>query len=162
MATITLFAQPYDISAAGFYFETIEQYGESAAKARNDFGQSVEEFEIQLIDADALDCALAQAWELNQANLGAFLEAADDWDIDEKRRYIIAVGECGYDHAQVADEPGTTEVDLYAVDSLRELAEQFVDEGLYGDIPESLHNYIDFDTIARDLAVDFSEITIAI
>jgi len=50
---------------------------------------------------------------------------------------------------------------IYAVETLRELAEQFVDEGLYGEIPESLQYYIDFDAIARDLSVEFSETTIA-
>jgi len=44
---------------------------------------------------------------------------------------------------------------------MRELAEQFVEEGLYGDIPESLQFYIDFAAIARDLAVDYSETVIA-
>jgi len=47
------------------------------------------------------------------------------------------------------------------VDSMRELAEQFVEEGLYGDIPDSLQFYIDYDAIARDLAVDYSETVIA-
>ena len=48
--------------------------------------------------------------------------------------------------------------DLY---TLRELAEQFVDEGLFGEVPESFRFYIDYDAIARDLAVDYSETTIA-
>ncbi|MGB0696266.1 MAG: hypothetical protein ACPGOY_11495 [Rhodospirillaceae bacterium] len=93
MNKITLHAQPYDISASGFFFETAEQYQDRAAACRNDFGQPVEEFEIQFIDGEALDCALAQAWGINQANFPAYLEALDDWDEDRKRRYIIAVGE---------------------------------------------------------------------
>ncbi len=44
---------------------------------------------------------------------------------------------------------------------MRELAEQFVEEGLFGDIPERLQFYIDYDAIARDLAVDYSEAVIA-
>ena len=52
-------------------------------------------------------------------------------------------------------------MDIYAVESLRELAEQFVDEGLYGDIPESLQYYIDLDAIARDLSGEYTETTIA-
>lgn len=159
--TIKLYAQPYDISAAGFYFETVEQYGERAEKARNDFGQPVEEFEIQFIDGDEIDCALARAWAINQANFSAFLEAAEEWEIERKRHYIIAVGECGYGHSDIVDDPDSVDIDLYQVSSLRELAEQFVEEGLFGDIPERLAFYIDLDAIARDLAVDYSEITIA-
>lgn len=44
---------------------------------------------------------------------------------------------------------------------LKELAEQFVDEGLFGEIPKAIANYLDYDAIARDLGFDYSEITIA-
>ena len=134
----TLYAQPYDISARGFYFETAEQYQECAASARNDYGQPVEEFEIQFIDGEDIDCALAKASGLHQGNFAAYLEAVDHWDTDRKQRYIIAVGECGYAHDQVADDPDADMVDIYHMDSLRDLAEAFVDEGLYGDIPEMI------------------------
>lgn len=159
--TITLFAQPYDISAIGFYFETAEDYDLNAAKAVNNYGQRAEEFEIQFIDGAALDCALAGAWGLHQGNFAAYLDTAADWDEDRKRRYIIAVGEYGFSHDDVADDPDNEGVDIYYLDSLRELAESFVSEGLYGPIPEALQFYIDYDAIARDLAVDFSESEIA-
>ncbi len=45
----TLFAQPYDISANGFYFETAEEYNEKASKLLNSYGQPVEEFELQFM-----------------------------------------------------------------------------------------------------------------
>ena len=159
--TTTLFAQPYDISATGFYFDTAEQYETSSAKALNDYGQSVEEFEIQFIDGEAIDAELAKAWGINQANIPAYLAAVHDWDEDHKQRYIIAVGECGYSHDQIVDDPDGAEIDIYRVDSLRDLAESFVDEGLYGDIPDTLQFYIDYNAIARDLAVDFTATTIA-
>ena len=37
----------------------------------------------------------------------------------------------------------------------------FVDDGLFGDIPEHLATYIDYDAIARDLAMDYAETRIA-
>ena len=49
-----LHAQPYDISAQGFYFDTAEEYRQKAAKNRNDFGGIVEEYEIQFIDGDSI------------------------------------------------------------------------------------------------------------
>lgn len=54
--------------------------------------------------------------------------------------------------------PEKFEVDLYQADSLADLAAQFVEEGLYGEIPELLRNYIDYDAIARDLSVEYGEI----
>ena len=158
---ITLHATPYDISATGFYFESAEEYGTKAAKAVNSYGQRVEEFEIQFIDGEAIDCELAKAWELNQANFAGFFEAADQWDEEEKRRYIVAVGECGYAHADVAHDPYSVDIDLYETPSMRELAEQFVEEGLFGDILERLQSYLDYDAIARDLAIDYAETEIA-
>ncbi|MEM6550448.1 MAG: antirestriction protein ArdA [Pseudomonadota bacterium] len=47
------------------------------------------------------------------------------------------------------------------MESLRQLAEHFVEEGLFGDIPERLAFYIDFDAIARDLGCDYAETRIA-
>ncbi len=47
------------------------------------------------------------------------------------------------------------------MDSMSDLAEHFVDEGLYGPIPESLAYYIDYEAIARDLSVEYSETSIA-
>ena len=156
-----LYAQPYDISAVGFFFADAEEYDTKASACRNDFGQPVEEFEIQFIDGEAIDAALAEAWDLNQANFARFLDVIDEWDDHGKERFIIAVGECGYAFDPATCHPDDFDVDLYAVDSLTELAEQFVDDGLYGEIPVSLAFYIDYEAMARDLSVDYAMIDIA-
>ena len=158
--TITLFAQPYDITATGFYFTTTEEFDEHASKLTNDYGERVEEFEIQFIDGDDIDVALAKAIDLTQCSFAAFLECAERWEDWEKINVVIAVSECGCEF-DPDDSPDSLDIDIYAAESLRELAEQFVDDGLYGDIPESLQFYIDYDAIARDLAVEYSETTIA-
>ena len=158
--TITLHAQPYDITATGFYFESHEDYAAKAAKLRNAHGDPVEEFEIQFIDGAVIECALAQAIGLNQANLARFFTCVDEWDSDDKTRVILALGACGYvfdDNTQ----PGDFEVDIYPVESLRELAETFIDEGLFGEIPERLAFYLDYDAIARDLGMDYAEAEVA-
>ena len=156
-----LFAQPYDISAVGFYFQTESEYAEKAAKLRNSYGSPVEEFELQFIDGESIDSQLFEALGVNQCNFAQFLEACDDWDDDQKRKVIIAVGECGYSFDLTSGDPDDFDIDLYEIDSLRELAEQFVEEGLFGEIPEPIRNYLDYNAIARDLGMDYSEITIA-
>lgn len=158
---ILLYAQPYDISASGFYFQSADDYAAKAKCNRNDYGAPVEEYEIQFIDGDDLECALAKAWGLYQSNFAAFFEAAEDWEDDQKRRFIIAVGEAGYSFDPASGSPDDFDVDIYEIDSLKELAEQFVDDGLFGDIPERLQFYIDYEAIARDLAVDYTETEIA-
>lgn len=159
--TITLYAQPYDISASGFFFENAEDYERKAACNINYCGAPVEEYEIQFIDGEDIDAALAEAWQLNQVSFADYLEAVGDWDEDDKIRYIIAVGECCYSHEQAASGPDEIDIDLHECDSLKELAEQFVDEGLFGEIPERLQFYLDYEAIARDLSADYAEVSIA-
>lgn len=159
--TTTLYAQPYDISASGFYFDDADDYASKAASLRNDYGQPVEEFEIQFIDGKNIDAALAKTLGLSQCTLARYFEVVEEWSDDQKRHFIIAVGECGYNFDPANVDPYDFDVDLYEADSLRDLAEMFVDEGLYGDIPDHLAHYIDYDAIARDLALDFSVTDIA-
>ena len=90
-----LFAQPYDISATGFYFQTLEEYEEKAAKTKNDYGQPVEEYELQFIDGESIDAKLFEALGVNQCNFPQFLDACDQWDESQKQKVILAVGECG-------------------------------------------------------------------
>ena len=156
-----LFAQPYDISANGFYFDTVERYDDKAKSLRNSYGEPVEEFEIQFIDGDDIDAAVFRALGVHQGDISSFLEACEEWDYEDKVRAIIAVGEVGYDFDFKSDHPAYFDVDIYEFENLRDLAEQFVDEGLFGDIPENIQCYLDYDAIARDLGVDYSETTIA-
>lgn len=153
---ILLYAQPYDVTAEGFYFQSSDEYDHKVSGLRNGLDQPVEEFEIQVIDGRQADMQLAEAIGVNQANFRQFLECVEDRDDHEKTAMIIAVGECGY--AFDADtDPGNVDIEIYHVESLREPAEQFVDEGLFGEVPEAFRFYINFDAIARDLAVDYGE-----
>jgi hypothetical protein len=156
-----LYAQPYDISAQGFYFDTAEEYTKKSAKNFNSYGQFVEEYEIQFIDGDDIDAQLFEALGINQCNFSKFFEACNDWDEDQKHKTIIAVGSCGYTFDLNSDDPDGFDIDIYEVSTLRDLAEQFIEEGLFGEIPAALQNYLDYDAIARDLGADYSEITIA-
>lgn len=156
----TLYAQPYDISASGFYFESADAFAARASALRNDYGQPVEEFEIQFIDGEPLDGQMFDALRVNQANLGAYLDAVDGWSDDQKIKAIIAVGEVGYSLELGSDDPDDFDIDLYEIDSLRDLAVRFVEDGLFGDIPKSIENYLDYDAIARDLAMDYGAATV--
>ncbi|PLW76431.1 antirestriction protein ArdA [Cohaesibacter celericrescens] len=156
----SFYAQPYDISANGFYFETEEEFRTKSAALRNDYGDPVEEFEIQFIDGEMIDAEVCKAIGINQANIFTVIEKLDEWDEDDKRTIIIAVGEGGYSFDLNASDPSIFDIEIYKLDSMRELAEQFVDEGLFGEIPDRLAYYLDYDAIARDLAIDYCETTI--
>ena len=155
-----LYANPYDASAQGFYLEDAETYKAKINSVRNDYGAIVEEFEIDLIDADLIDCELNNAIGLHQSNILAIMEKLKEWDDSEKYNIIIAVGECGYSFDIESDEPHDFGVTIYEVDNLKELAVQFMEEGLFGDIPDNLSCYLDYDAITRDLGCDYTETTI--
>ena len=133
---LQLYAQPYDISAYGFYFSDMEEYDTKYPKCCNSFGGQVEKFEIQFIDGEFIDAQLFEALGIHQGNISYFIDAIDAWEEHEKQALIIAAGECGY-YFDIADNHVSVieNVDIYQVDSLRELAEMFVDEGLYGEMP---------------------------
>jgi len=84
-----LHAQPYNTIVGGFFFESEDEYHNNIATLRHAFGDTVEEFEIQFIDGERIDCDLAQAIGINQANLKLYLDAVDDWDEDDKTRVIL-------------------------------------------------------------------------
>jgi len=157
----TLYAQPYNIDATGFYFDSAEDFDAKAKGNYDRYGQFVEEYEIQFIDGEAIDCELAKGFGLSQCNFFKFFDLIDDWDEGQKTRFIIAVGEGGYSFNVESDDIEALEIDLFEMTCLRELAEQFVDEGLFGEIPERLQFYIDLDAIARDLSVEYTTTNIA-
>ena len=153
----TLFAQPYDFTANGFYFHSLDEY---TSKSFDLNGPLIEEYEIQFIDGEGIDCQLFEALSINQSNIESYLKAVEDWEEYQKINAIIAIGEVGYKFDLANDDPDDFNVDLYQFDTMKELAEHFVEEGLYGNIPENIKFYLDYDLIARDLSMDYSEIRI--
>ena len=74
-------ATPYDISAAGFYFKDFEEYTIKAAAHRNEYGEPVEEYEIQFIDGD--NYKLFGALSVQQANLEQWFDDYEGLGGDE-------------------------------------------------------------------------------
>lgn len=149
-----LHAQPYDISACGFYFRGLQEFTDKSSNLLNHYGHPVEEFEIQFIDGDDLDCAIFKALSTQQNTIGDYFNACECFADDQKIKVILATGECGYTFDYKSDDPDSFDIDIYELDSMRDLAEQFIEEGLFGDIPENIRHYL-------DLSIDYSETEIA-
>ncbi len=109
---LMFYAQPYDISATGFYFRSREEYNALRLACRGDTGLPVEEFEIQFIDGETLDAYFADAFGLNQVSVFRIIALIEEWDEDAKRRFIIAVGECGYSFDPETVDPDDFEVEI--------------------------------------------------
>jgi len=155
------YAMPYDLDAKDFYFENEKTYLEKRKNLKNAYGDEVEEFEFQIVDGETIDVQLFEALSVNQSNILKFIEQHEQWSDEAKINVIIAVGECGYDFDFETDSPNDFDIDIYEADNLKDLAYQFVDEGLFGEIPDSIICYLDYEVIARDLSFDYSEIKIA-
>ena len=87
---------------------------------------------------------------------------ANTWEDCDKIPLIIAYEE------NITSEPFNEEVtsdmfediDIYYDMSFEDLAWQFIEDGLFGDIPEHLENYLDIEKMARDLSFDYNEISV--
>lgn len=81
--------------------------------------------------------------------LAAELDELDDYDI----KVIEAIIEgTGYDFNYALEH--RDDAIFYENMDLEDVAREHVDEGLFGKIPESIINYIDYEAIARDLSCD--------
>ena len=57
----TIYANPYDMEAKGFYFDDFDEYQKKYAKNKNSYGQPVEEYSFEFIDGDQVEALI---WRL--------------------------------------------------------------------------------------------------
>ena len=156
---VTLYAQPYDLDAQGFYFDSFEDFETKYNKNCNVYGQFVEEYEIQFIDGSVINSALFDA--VGSYNLKAYYKVVNIWDDFEKVDLIISYKDNITSEPFNEDiEPNDLDIEVYYDMTFRELAQEFIDDGCLGDIPQHLENYIDVDKYAYDLKMDYNEFSL--
>jgi len=151
-------ATPYDISAEGFYFKTLEEYHDKAGSHRNEYGDPVEEYEIQFIDGE--NHALFAAIGVNQANLKLWFERFEDLDDDDAVKAIYLAEHLGTPPEEIIDR--LDEVYIFEGTPV-EYAESYIeDTGLLNEMPENLRYYFDTEAFARDMVLggDITEVEI--
>ena len=80
------------------------------------------------------------------------METLDSLDV-KKFKALIELGyELDFSFENYED------VEIYEEMNMNELAELFIDDGLFGEIPNAIINYLDYDSIARDLSMDYTEV----
>lgn len=102
-----------------------------------DFGLKIDEYE--------------NLEKLNE--LAERLESLNEYDMRKLEAALEAFSNDVEEHLDNLDD-----YDFYENMTLEDLAYEFVDEGMFGDIPENIKNYIDYDAIARDLQYDYTEV----
>lgn len=147
--TISMFAQPYNSDAQGFYFSSFEEYTEKQENLRDAFGNVFQEFEIQHIEGAEEFAAIVKP---AQCNLEEWLEQAEQYDdlsSDEQAAFKWLVCDVGQD----ADEAFAKCGDVYIFEGTREeYAQQFVDDcyDLDKQMGE-LARYFDYGAFGHDL-----------
>lgn len=121
----TLHAQPYNLDAVGFYFESLEDYEVRFENARDSFGLQVEEFEIQFIDGEEGDAQLFEATGVNQATVSQFFDVIEDME-DYQKAALFFLLEQGYGLDEAQDNIDDV---MIQEGDLEEAAEQLFDEG---------------------------------
>ena len=154
----TLYAQPYGISATGFYFQTYEEYLEKSGALLNAYGQKVEEFEIQFIDGDLAE--LFNACRIDQSTLEIWFNTIESLSHNEQLSLFYMRDN------KLRDLEGALgmldDVSISAC-SLKDAASELFDECYLSEVPESVKPYIDYEAFARDceLGGDMREFTYA-
>lgn len=141
----TLHATPYNIDAAGFYFESMADYQNKSENHLDRFGNLVEEFEIQFIDGD--DSALFNACGINQSNLDTWFDVIEPMSDTDKLNLYYLVGVASYSLEQALDK--VDEPSIYD-GSLLEAARELFDECYLPSGPDNIKYYIDYEKFARD------------
>ena len=146
-----LHAAPYDISHEGFYFESAEDFAEHLSKAL------FEEVEIQFIDGTEEECLVFKLFKPHQGNVAGYYEALEAGY--EAHQLAGLSYQIGYQGMTWAEATGALDdVDVYAM-TIKELAEHFAEEGIYpAGVNEQVLPYLDYDMLARDLSMDYTEI----
>jgi hypothetical protein len=157
-----LYANPYDMSATGFFFETIEEY-EEQYKAH----APVEEYEIDFIGGEDWEQQIFEAASVNQANLSKFFDLIEDLDGMSEQAKVgcwFRLHHNGDTLDGVCGEPEWHFEDCvrHACDgleseekALEEYAYEIVDgSGAINDVPEWLRNYIDYAALGRDMRLN--------
>lgn len=145
-------AQPYNIDAEGFFFETYEEYLTKSYDLADSFGQPVEEFILQFIDGDKLAAYLFRTLEISSGpTLKTWFEEIESL----KSHDLLAacyLADDGYALEDILD----THLDdtcLFEGSALDYAHDHIDSMGTLDDLPKSLRYYFDYEAFARDLVL---------
>jgi len=142
------YANPYNIEAEGFYFETFEELESLSADWEDPLGRPVEEYTIELIDGDSGDAELFEALKINPNNIEAFIEFVDETleATDQGKATLFFLAD-NYSLSLKESLEKMDDVMLYPGDA-KEAGEELFFETF--EVPEGLMNYIDIDAFVND------------
>lgn len=150
---LTLYAQPYDISAHGWYFKSAEEWDE-----KYEAHEPVEEYEIQFIDGNEFESELFRAMGVHQGSIWEYFTTVDeigDMRDDELAALHFALEDLGIDDVDEALRIAQDEIRVTEGDA-EKFAQQLIDDmGGVGELTkETREMYFDYELLGRDLGFD--------
>lgn len=145
--TVRLFANPYDISAQGFYFSSPEDF-----ESQYEGHLPTEEYEIDFIDGTAAELALFNAMKVTQAALDEYFELISELDDDDMAQvsvcYLLENG-----IATDAADAVKRSSDLTIFEgTLKDYAWEYLEDCVFTkETPDIFRNYFDVEAFARDI-----------
>lgn len=150
---MTIFhATPYDISATGFYFETLAEYEDKASHHRNDHGDPVEEYEIQFIDGDDADSRIFFLLGVTQATLPRYFELQSELEPDALLRLEILIGDMGHELETALEKQD--DLIVYGEISPEDWARDYLEDTASLEALGTLACYFDYEAFARDCLIN--------
>lgn len=116
-----------------------------------DLGDDLELF-VADVEDDPTDTIKGDENLIEAYKIQELIQDLEDYDL---KKVDYMVNQCGYDLKDAIDR--IEDCDIYEDITLKDLAYEFIEQGLFGDISESIAFYIDYDLVARDLGFDYCE-----
>lgn len=139
----------YSAPASGKNFNLFDEEEKNEAI---EYTKQYDEPCIQVVDNDGYDIPS----EISLDEYISFVDIVDSLDEYEQKKLKAFLQNESFRYINSFD---TDNIDLYD-GNLNDLAYTFVDDWLYGEIPESIKNHIDYSSMAHDLSFDYTEMTI--
>ena len=149
--SLQLHAQPYDTSAIGFYFDSVDDF-----ETKFNSNLPVEEYEIQFINGTDTECTLCNIVDPCQSTLEKFFDLVElDFSDDQLTALCYLVEQVGY-----SLEDGLNKIDVVELfkGTKTEYAEQLIDDCY--NLEGIAQDYFDYERFGNDLEMggDITEI----
>jgi hypothetical protein len=155
----SIYANPYDTSAHGFYFEDYQDFMDKYRKNVNRFGAPVEEYSFEFISGDDAEQALFMAMEDNGfIDLQGYFDLLNNIDQSQVPALVYLMDIMNLDAEQAM--ANVDDVIVIEDDAITYISEYFVPDVFFDETTyENLHPMlIDFKALGRDFAINHPEI----
>lgn len=115
-------------------------------------GMMYEEYFISDYETDIQGLRIGEYENIDSLN--TFFEEYENLDEYDQEAFDAMIEAFGFSPKEALERVTSGDYVFYSGESLKDVAYALVDDGCFGDIPDSIANYIDYDSIAYDLEID--------